>query len=1096
MAATIEPAQERRLVTVLFADIVSFTALAETLDPEELQELMSGIFQSLIEEAVQNEGTIEKFIGDAIFVIFGAPVAHEDDAERALRTALAMQKAFAQHAAVVRSRYGRELSLRVGIHTGIVVAGAVRAASEYGVMGDTVNVAARLQETAQPGEVLVTQPTFRLTNQRFSFREVGPVQVKGKEQPVLAYALTGEREVARPSVELNTPLVGRWMELSRLDLAYQSALVGRAEFVAISGEPGIGKSRLVTEFLGLLEGSRDGGSAAPLVLRWGYTGVGVRSYAGFVETLAEALAIDREAADARERLGQRVNELAPPNHEVAQVELTAFLGLRPSAPESGDVEEVRRRRYAAVRDTFAALSRERPVTLVLEDLHNADTASLDLLAFLLAHPFRARLLVLLTFRTMPAALTRTAPRANFTSLILDPLTSEESERILESVLEWVPEDLRDRVVERTGGNPFFIEQTLRALIESGAIAREGDGWRLVSAPEQLEVPATLHALVAARLDRLSPLAREAIQYAAVMGPRFSYRVLVEAAGQDVANAVDALIDADLVYVSEAEERTRRLGRYRFRHALTQEVAYQTLLVRRRVDMHRRVAEAIERVYGHDPSDLFPVLAHHYALGEVPGRAAEYAERAANAALENHAHGEALRHAEQAATLFEREGREEDAVRALTLVGLVQRYRGELDAAVAAYQRALAIAERREPAGVHTRELYAAIAETSTRWGAKLGDLDAFLERGLALAGGEPTRERALLLAARAFAVRRSAEPRDADWEAALATAREALAIAESLGALREVSLCLDAVGYAERELARFSDALATHRRRVPIARTLRDSDELVDALTMIAQCESVVGSLSDSIAHAREARDLASATGKEALGTAAAAEEARARLLASDFSGALAIGREMLAFGPARGAAGDALAMAVAAAAAVGDPVETELREQFVRLEPPAVAMGAVDVLAAFYALRQADVAYAELSDVRGQRDIAWVRHAIRRALFLPVFALAGARMGSVDEGTIALALDLARRTGHARGQALAAHARGVRESSVAALRDALAAYERLGLAFEQALCLHDLALRLAKDAAEPDEVEALLARARVLAERIGAEPLLAALRT
>ena len=219
--------QERRLVTVLFADIVGFTALAEALDPEELQELMSDIFRSLIAEAERNDGTIEKFIGDAIFVIFGAPVAHEDDPDRALRTALAMQRAFAQHAGVVRSRYGRDLALRIGVHTGIVIAGQVRAATEYGVMGDTVNVAMRLQENAQPGEILVTQATFRLTNPRFSFREVGPITVKGKEQPILVYALTGERETAGPSIELSTPLVGRWMELSRLDLAYQSAVDGR-----------------------------------------------------------------------------------------------------------------------------------------------------------------------------------------------------------------------------------------------------------------------------------------------------------------------------------------------------------------------------------------------------------------------------------------------------------------------------------------------------------------------------------------------------------------------------------------------------------------------------------------------------------------------------------------------------------------------------------------------------------------------------------------------------------------------------------------------------------------------------------------------------
>src|SRR5881397_3817574 len=305
-----EQAQERRLVTVLFADFVGFTSLAEDLDPEELQILVSGIFEDLAEEALRYDGTIEKFIGDAIFVVFGAPVAHEDDPQRALRTALAMQRVFADHAARVKKERGVEFGLRIGIHTGMVVAGAVRSVAEYGVMGDTVNTAARLQAAAAPGEIYATQATFRVTNREFSFREVGPIEMKGKDRPVMAYALTGERATPRSTFDIQAPLVGRWMELSRLDLAYQSARVGRTEVVLIAGEPGIGKSRLLTEFIGLATSAEDGvRTDAPRVLRWTFSRVNQRSYAGFIEPLLVEMRIEPNDAESAAKLPAKLREL-------------------------------------------------------------------------------------------------------------------------------------------------------------------------------------------------------------------------------------------------------------------------------------------------------------------------------------------------------------------------------------------------------------------------------------------------------------------------------------------------------------------------------------------------------------------------------------------------------------------------------------------------------------------------------------------------------------------------------------------------------------------------------------------------------------------
>ena len=482
--------QERRLVTVLFADFVGFTTLAEELDPEVLQETVSAIFEDLAEEALTYDGTIEKFIGDAIFVVFGAPVAHEDDPQRALRCALGMQRKFSDHAARVKKERGVELGLRIGIHSGLVVAGHVRSVAEYGVMGDTVNTAARLEAAASPGEIWVTDETFRLTDRSFAFREVGPMQLRGKERPIMAYALRGERADDRQRVDVSAPLVGRWMELSRLDLAFQSARLGRSEVVVITGEPGVGKSRLVSEFLGLAasDGENARAADAPRVLRWTFSRVNQRSYAGFIEPLLNELGIEPTAPDATARLGERLREVGfaePPPGRISPM-LATFLHLPGAAEVVEESEEQQRNMYVAVFDVLSALARSRPLLYILEDLHYADSASLDLLAFVTSRASGTPLLFLLAHRLGPGAPELRVPRANFSQLVLQPLSDEEAARIVETTVP-MPDELRDRIIARAGGNPFFIEESIRSLIESGVVEKDetSGSWRLARVPAGL-----------------------------------------------------------------------------------------------------------------------------------------------------------------------------------------------------------------------------------------------------------------------------------------------------------------------------------------------------------------------------------------------------------------------------------------------------------------------------------------------------------------------------------------------------------------------------------------------------------------------------------
>ena len=1083
-----DQAQERRLVTVLFADFAGFTQLADQMDPEELQVLVSGIFEDLAEEAVAYDGTIEKFIGDAIFVVFGAPVAHEDDPQRALRTALAMQRVFAEHAARLKKERGIELGLRIGVHTGVVVAGSVRSVAEYGVMGDTVNVASRIQAAAGPGEIYVSSTSFRLTNREFSFREVGPIELKGKEKPILVYALTGERTDVRPVIDVSAPLVGRWMELSRLDLAYQSSRLGHTEVVLIAGEPGIGKSRLLSEFTGLATASEEGANSAeaPRVLRWTFSRVNNRAYAGFIEPLMVELRIDVTSADAQTQLEERLAELDFMNPKLVSPILAQFAHL-PGAPEpASDSEEWKRTMFIAVYDLIVALARTRPLLYILEDLHYADAASLDLLWFLASRTSRVPLLFLLAQRIGPGTPDPRPSRTNFTQLVLEPLSDEEAARIVEATFDWLPDELRDRIVARAGGNPFFIEESLRSLVESGAVQKDAIGeWTLRDRPSVLEVPATLHAVVAARIDRLPATARECIQLASVIGQRFGDRVLRQAGGNHIADAVDQLIAADLVL--EAAPGERREGRYRFKHAVVQEVAYNTLLVRRRAEMHKRVAIAYETVLSENElKDFYAALAHHYLLGDVPEKAVEYAWKAAQRATAIHAYVEAVRFAEQSLELYEKLNRTTEAVESLYLIARIRRYRGENDGALAAFERALVLLEAIDPNAPAVGTVLAHMAELCTRWEAKHPDLPGIIARGLAIVDGKRNRDKVLLLAARSFLTRKGPKPTDADWETSLATAKEALSIAEELGLLREVSLCLDAVGYAYGELGNYRESYAQNKRRLPIAKSLQDSDELIDAHTMVAVASLVLGNFGEVLENATSAWEIADETEKPRLGSQAVQVEALARLLSGDFQGAIDAAARRERIMPVHKPYA-ALVVASAAAAAMALPEEKTMRERLVELEATPIDIAACDFLPAVYGSRDSESSY------RAIRSAGYPKGSVDNIIIGPLAVLSAARW-HIDDPAFGERIETAvERSGHARGRALLVQAEGLRaqnagEHSKAAklLFDAVQSFATLNLDYERAVALADLARSL-PETGRRDQAQAQLDEAKAIADRLKA---------
>ena len=593
---------ERRPVTVLFADLVGFSTLAEHMDPEQLRTLMTETFADLTAGVEAREGTVEKFIGDAVVAIFGVPAAHEDDPHRAVETALEMLE-------VVRRRSGSTaspLSLRIGVNSGLVVAGTVGDGTQTGVMGDVVNVAARLQQGAAPGEVVVAEGVWRRVRDRFEGEPIGSLEVKGRDQPVPAHRIKGPRVA---DVRRQAPFVGRREELALLDLLWSSAAKGNTHVVSVVGEPGVGKSRLLAELARREE-------ALDVRITCGSE----RAFGAFLELIERILGALPGDVEKLERRGAALGV----DEETVHL-LAALLGLAGAPPAVQMADEQRKRQvFAGVWQFLLAATGGRPAFIVLDDVHWADRSSLDLLGFLLERLGGVPLVLVLAYRPGFEHVERTTMRASHTGIRLEPMTAEESVALARGFLgvQDLPQDLERLVAARAEGNPFFIEELLQALLELGSLAVV-DGIAVLAKLE-MEIPDTVQGTILARVDRLAPRERSLLHHAAVIGRSFSTELLQAVVGEgDLGPSLEELARAQLL-VGESP------GRWTFKHALIQEVTYETLLLRQRRELHRKVAEVLERGAGDDPAFL-EVLAEHYARAEVSEKARAYAVAAGDLA---------------------------------------------------------------------------------------------------------------------------------------------------------------------------------------------------------------------------------------------------------------------------------------------------------------------------------------------------------------------------------------------------------------------------------------------------------------------------------
>lgn len=645
-------------MTVLFADVSGFTTLSERLDPEDVRAFQNALFGTLAKAITRYDGFVEKFVGDAVLAAFGAPVAHEDDPERALCAALDMQAGAVDLSADWADKLGQDVKLHIGIHTGPVVAGSLggSVAVAYAVTGDTVNTTARLLAAAS-GSVLVSDATYALTKHRFAFEGPRELTLRGKAEPVVVHRLVGSLEKPRTARGLAahglmTAMVGRADELNQLLAAFERMQRGRAQLVSLVGEAGTGKTRLIAEFIARLEA--EGRLERTAIRRAACSSLGQPTYGLFGSIFREAYDVspDDSLERARQKLAAGLQTLGakPDVAEAIAPVLNYMLGVEETRPHDLEPEQLKRQIALAARTLLERRLQQQPALFVVEDLHWADAASVDLLRDLADSLADRRLMILLSHRpdTQPPLLTRVAQ-----SIIrLVPLSADETRTLVEGLFGQVSGgafgQLKDFIAVRASGNPLFVEEIVRGLLGRSVLVREGDRWMCTSAGETADVPATLQGLLLSRIDRLPIDARRVLQEAAVIGSIFEERLLRAIAPEavTVASALDGLIEADLIQNSGGG---REGDSYRFTHALLHEVVYQNLLLSRRVDLHERVGRALELTVGPQPERLIDLeaLGHHWSLSSDKRKGADYLAAAGDWARAVYANEDAMRHYERA-----------------------------------------------------------------------------------------------------------------------------------------------------------------------------------------------------------------------------------------------------------------------------------------------------------------------------------------------------------------------------------------------------------------------------------------------------------------
>jgi len=656
---------ERKIVTVLFADVTNYTSMAEKLDPEDVHKIMDGCFKILMNEIHDYQGTINQFTGDGVMALFGAPLALEDHARKACQAALSIQKTIREYSDQIVAKYGLDFKMRIGLNSGPVIVGSIGddLRMDYTAIGDTTNLSARMEGLAEPGTVMVSTNTYKRVNQHFNLEPLGKTDVKGKEEPIAVYKLVSK--IDRPGASFDrqifSEMVGRDEDLNKLELQVLKAVGGEGSVVSIIGEAGIGKSRLVAELknidvltkkVAILEGRAisigRNLSFHPIISL-------LKHWARIKEDDSEATALGKLEAAVKTVHPEAASEIIP---FIATLMGMKLSGRYARTIEGIEGEALQKNILKNMKDLLIKANEITPLVLVMEDLHWADISSIELLESLFRLAEKQRIVFVNVFRpdhkeTGDRILETLKDRPSIytVDIRLKPLDEKNSETLINDMLniKGLYHGVKDKMIQRSGGNPFFIEEVVRSFIDEGAVVKTNGAFEVTEKIDTMVIPQTINDVIMARLDRLEENTRNLVKVASVIGRNFFYRILTEVS--EKIESIDSRLDY-LKTIQLIRERKRMEEiEYLFKHALAQEAAYESILLQKRKELHLKVAESIEKVFKGKLHEFYGMLALHYNKGEDEEKTEEFLMKAGEEALKSSASSEALYYFHEALDLY-------------------------------------------------------------------------------------------------------------------------------------------------------------------------------------------------------------------------------------------------------------------------------------------------------------------------------------------------------------------------------------------------------------------------------------------------------------